>query len=197
LIPPALLPVLPRSIHTSLGRPPVGSVLRIAALLLRSTSRSASISASLLFLPNNSEISVRVRRRLTELKWESRTAKERQALTFEAFWERAAIDWAGALADRVGLGAECRARGLEGLLQVRAVRLAVGAGTSLVFSQVVEGREPQRTDGYDQLHAVMGSVANVFVTRDERLAGLLRRVPVDSFLVVTSLPELLADLGTG
>jgi hypothetical protein len=59
---------------------------------------------------------------------------------------------------------------------------------------VVEGREAQRGDGYDQLHAVMASVTDVFMTRDERLAEHLRRVPVDGFRVVTSLPELMDGL---
>lgn len=112
-------------------------------------------------------------------------------LTFDAFWAKAASSWAEDFAHRLGLAGACRERGLDGLLAVRTVRLSVGAMLSLVFSQVVEGREPHRGDGYDLWHAVLASVADVFVTFDERLAGNLVRVPMDGFRVVTSLPALL------
>ena len=76
-------------------------------------------------------------------------------------------------------------------LDVRAVRLGVGAALSLVFFQVVERRQPDRGDGYDQWHAIQSSAADVFVTRDDRLARLLARVPIEGFRAVTSLRDLL------
>lgn len=114
-------------------------------------------------------------------------------VSFEEFWARGATLWAEDFADHLGLAHACRERGLDGLLEVRSVRFCVGAAMSLVHSQVVGGRHPDFGDGYDLWHAVLASVADVFVTLDERLADhLARAFPVDSFRVVRSIPELLA-----
>jgi hypothetical protein len=107
--------------------------------------------------------------------------------------------WAEALADHVGLGDACRRRGLAGLLEVRTIRLCVGVAKSLVYSQVVNRRRPDLGDGYDLWHVVLSSVADVFLTFDQRLAGHLERVPVNGFRVVTSVwwfrPILIARSG--
>lgn len=111
---------------------------------------------------------------------------------FEEFWNDATL-WAEVFADHFGLGDACRERGLDGLLEVRAVRLCVGAAKSLVYSQVAKGRQPDLGDWHDVWHAIMASVADVFVTRDRRLAEVLARVPGNDCRVITSLDELLAD----
>ena len=46
-------------------------------------------------------------------------------------------------------------------------------------------------DSYDLLPAIKGSVADVFVTYDERLAEMLSRVPIENFRVLSSILELL------
>jgi len=51
--------------------------------------------------------------------------------------------------------------------------------------------------GYDLWHTIQASVADVFVTRDERLVGLLARVPIEGFRVFTTVRQLLADLDGG
>ncbi len=56
---------------------------------------------------------------------------------------------------------------------------------------MVEGRQPDWEDGYDLWHTILGSVADVFVTFDKRLADHLVRVPVEGFRVARSLRELL------
>lgn len=132
-----------------------------------------------------------------DLRQRSYSRGERQALTFEVYWTEAAASWAEAFADRVGVGDACRARGLDGLLDVRAVRIGVGAALSLVFSQVCEGYQPERNDGYDLGHTIQASAADVFVTRDFPLADRLARVPVKAFRVVTSLRELLPEPASG
>lgn len=66
-------------------------------------------------------------RTVAELKLDAYGDEERRALKFEAFWTRAATPWAEAFAERVGVTAACRERGIDGLLDVRAVRLGVGA----------------------------------------------------------------------
>lgn len=113
-------------------------------------------------------------------------------IPFEEFWNDATL-WAEAFADHFGLGDACRERGLEGLLQARTVRLCVGAAKSLVYSQVAKGRQPDLGDWHDGWHAILASVADVFVTRDKRLAEVLARVPGNDCRVITSLDELLAD----
>jgi hypothetical protein len=121
---------------------------------------------------------------------------KRWAPTFDEFWAKAALEWVEAIAEhRFGLGQACRERGMNGLLQVRAVRLAVGVALSLVFSQVVEGCAPAHGDGYDMWHAVLGSAADRFVTCDQRFAGHLARIPgVDGFRVFASMRDLLTEL---
>jgi hypothetical protein len=126
---------------------------------------------------------------------------EKRRDTFANFYTDAVL-WAEALADAEGLGDKCRERGLDRLLKVRAVQFTVGAMKSLVYSQVVgeqwQPRHPHRGDGYDLWHAELASVADVFVTGDERLGKQLERVPLDDFrLVKGSLNDLLAVLGRG
>lgn len=119
--------------------------------------------------------------------------EEREAFTFEAFWTKAATSWAEEFAERVDLGDASRARGLEGLLDVRPVRLAVGAVLSLLFPQVRGEVQPDPNDGYDIWHVIGASAADAFVTQDQALAQRLERVPVNGFRVVRSLRELLPE----
>ncbi len=122
---------------------------------------------------------------------------ENPAVTFAEYFASGADRWAEDFAVPLGLAQACRDLGLKGLLEVRPVRLAVGALMSLVFSQIIgdgpQQRQPAWSDYYDLWHALTASVADVFVTFDERLAGSLARVPVDGFRVVTSLRALLDD----
>ncbi len=113
-------------------------------------------------------------------------------LSFQKWWTAAAVNWAEDFARPFGLADACRQRGLDGLLTVRTIRVFVGTVMSLVHSQVAEGRQPDFGDGYDLWHAILASVADVFVTGDKGLAGHLARIPTaDGFRVVTSLRELL------
>jgi hypothetical protein len=117
-------------------------------------------------------------------------------IEFGEFWERAKAGWAEAVADGCGLAAQCRARGLEGLLEVRTVRLAVGAALSLVYAQTVERGRPDIGDGHDLQHAIAASTADVFVSRDKPFTRLLKRIPMDGFRVVDRLEEILAPSPT-
>lgn len=137
------------------------------------------------------EMMGRLAQALDELtqKYERRDLAE---VPFEEYWSDATL-WAKAFADHFGLGDMCQQRGLEGLLEVRAVRLCVGAAKSFTYSQVAQGGQPQRGDWHDVWHAILASVADVFVTSDRRLAKGLARVPGNDCRVVTSLNELLAD----
>ena len=127
-------------------------------------------------------------------QWEIVVANAGRNPTFSEYWEAGAISFAEDLVPPDSLEG-CRARGFEGLLEIRTVRLAVDALMSLIFSQIVgegpQSRTPQRGDAYDLWHAILASLAEVFVTYDERLAASLSRIPVDGFRVFSSIPELL------
>jgi len=106
--------------------------------------------------------------------------------------------WALALAAHDGLADACRARGVDGLLGVRAVGLTVGAMQSMVYALSVERRAPRNGDGYDLWHAQQASAAEVFVTHDGELARRLNRIPVVGFTVVGSLwPIPPTDVSAG
>ena len=129
-----------------------------------------------------------------QAEWEQRwgrewpEASERRALKFEAFWAKAKVKLAENLADRINLGDACRKRGLDGLLNIRAVRLGVIAAASMLFAQMggdgSEPRQPRIGDAYDLWHAILASSADLFVTHDERLAKALNRVPVTGFRAI-------------
>jgi ABC-type transport system involved in cytochrome c biogenesis ATPase subunit len=60
------------------------------------------------------------------------------AKTFEECWATEALHFVAAFTDRHQLTHACETRGLTGLLDVRAVKLAVGGGMSLVFGLAAE-----------------------------------------------------------
>jgi hypothetical protein len=125
------------------------------------------------------------------------TPRQLAALPFDQFFAIGAQSWAEDFARPLGLADVCRTRGLEGLLGVRPVRLCVGTLMSVIHSLISAWREPEIGDGYDIWHAILASTADVFVTRDARLYEHIARIPsVDGFRVVTSLGELLTDMGT-
>jgi hypothetical protein len=169
----------------------------IAAALGRIVGGSRSLA------PHLSEMVAHVRRlkrtflhsmreRGTELA--KRIVASEAAGTFEEFWATDAVHFAAAFADRHDLTRACETRGLHGLLDMRAVKLAAGGGMSLVFALAAEGRQAQASDVYDLWHAIMASAADVFVTYDERLLKLLARVPIERLRVVGSVAALLDDL---
>jgi hypothetical protein len=172
---------------------------RVASGLRRITERRPGTA------PLVAAILANVRRDKEEFRATMRQAQDqalaelgdpRRFRTFEEFWEGAKAIWAEAVADGCGLVAQCRARGLEGLLEVRTVRLAVGAALSLVYAQTVEGRRPDVGDGYDLRHAIAASTADVFVARDKPFTRLLKRIPMDGFRVVDRLEEILVPSPT-
>ena len=101
-----------------------------------------------------------------ELKLESRSPEERRALTFVAFWARVPLSGRKVSLTTLRWLRHVEERGLNRLLDVRPVRLAVGAGMSLTYYMVVEGGDSQVGDAYDLLHAVMASVARRFGCAD-------------------------------
>ncbi len=107
---------------------------------------------------------------------------------FDVYWAEQAEALASGLAERAGVLREVQARGIDGLLNLRPVRMAVGVNLILVYTQLAENRAPQIGDSRDVHHAICASVAEVFVTNDTTLAPRLRRIP--------ALPLEVIDLRT-
>jgi hypothetical protein len=96
---------------------------------------------------------------------------------FNVYWSEQAEALASGLAERAGVLREVQARGMDGLLNLRPVRMAVGVNLILAYTQLAENRAPQIGDSRDVHHATSASVAEVFVTNDATLAPRLRRIP--------------------
>lgn len=126
--------------------------------------------------------------------------KERRKVPFEQFIDGVGRDLAEGFAEKLGCGAACRGRGLDGLVMVPAVRLCVGVSTSQMYAQVIgtpgsrDLRRPDSGDGYDVWHAILASTADVFVTLDGRLADHVEIIPSVGIRVVRSIKDLLTLL---
>ena len=103
-------------------------------------------------------------------------------------------------AERSGQLSACRARGIEGLLQLRSVRLSIGVSLALAYAQTyglerrpAERRKPQQGDSRDLQHALIASATRVFVTHDPKFARLFKYVPVSNFSVLT-LPNFINSI---
>src|SRR6266851_187515 len=118
-----------------------------------------------------------------------------QSPTFEWFFDEKAVAVAESFADRVGLLDECRSRGIDSLLAISAIRMAVGASLSFVYAAGFERRREKRSDSRDVLHATLAAAAaDVFVTHDNPLREeLLSRVPLQHFRMMR-LPDLLEEV---
>jgi hypothetical protein len=130
--------------------------------------------------------------------WDAFPASERRRVNFPAYFASDAEAWAEDIVRR-RFGAEiadaCRARGLDGLLALRPVRLCIGASMALVcdttFGDGVQTSEPRPGDCYDFWHAIAASAADVFITDDRPFARRLKQVPIEGLRIVGSLRELL------
>lgn len=104
---------------------------------------------------------------------------------FELYWANNSGWLAEGLADRAGVLSKVKQRGMDGLLKVKSVAMAVGANLSLIYSHHLENRAPKPGDSRDILHAIVASTADVFVTDDESLEKTLARIPVAGFKVMS------------
>lgn len=104
--------------------------------------------------------------------------------SFNDYWKEFAGKLAESFAERVAVLDACKKRGINGLLELRSVRLAVGMNLSLFYAQTLEGRTPKKGDSRDIHHAIIASAADGFVTDDGEFARLLSRVPIEEFEVM-------------
>jgi hypothetical protein len=112
---------------------------------------------------------------------------------FSDYFDEHAGEFARHLADRAGVLRLVEAR-TSGLLDLRSVRMAVGANLSLAHSQLFENRASNIGDSRDVHHAVCATAADAFVTNDGPLAVRLQRIPALP-VQVFDLPTLLARVG--
>lgn len=103
---------------------------------------------------------------------------------FKNYYNRHALGVAADFADEAGVRAECEARGLQSLLQVRSVQMCIGAHLSLGYAQTREGQGVSQGDWHDMQHAELASAADVFVTQDAKLAKNLNRIGIQDFEVM-------------
>jgi hypothetical protein len=97
--------------------------------------------------------------------------------SFREYFEAHAVWFARDLAERAGVLPAVQSRGVNDLLDLPSVRMAVGASLSLPYSQIIENQAPRIGDSRDVHHAIAASVAEVFVTHDGPLAERLRQIP--------------------
>ncbi len=127
---------------------------------------------------------------VAHIEEERKTFDKKRLNSFARYWEAQAAFYAEGFADAAGWLDECRGRGIDELLKVRSVVVAVGAFLSLRYSLLVENRKVQSGTSYDMQHTAPMSTADVIVSDDRELRRLLGRVPVAG-LRVMALPEFV------
>jgi hypothetical protein len=116
--------------------------------------------------------------------------RQNRPRTFEMYWEQRSPYLVEVFADRAGCLRQCQELGIHRLLELRAVRVSVGALLSLLYAVLIEGRRVRNGTSRDLQHAGPMSAADVIVTDDGELRRLLNRIPLDR-LTVIDLPALV------
>ncbi len=118
----------------------------------------------------------------------------RKETTFSHFWEIQAESWAECFADRSGVLAKCKKRGIQGLLEIRSVRMGVGIIIAHLYNYIIEKKNPERSDSTDWLHAsAAAATTDRFVCHDKRLRRLCGCVPLDGFRALR-LPDFMEEM---
>jgi hypothetical protein len=121
---------------------------------------------------------------------------EKNPPTLAEYFNRYAPYVAEMVAERFSVLEFCRHRGIDGLLAVPSVRAFVGILISIRYAKDYKGTKGYNSDGFDITHAVYASVADIFVTNDERLLDRLREIPALSYEVI-NLRTLLDRIHAG
>lgn len=107
---------------------------------------------------------------------------------FKELWDAIALDRADGLAKQYNVYNRCVERGIEGLLEVKTVKLYAIYYTAWIYSKCFgeQGKLGKviSSERGDFFHSVQAAAADVFVTRDSRLARWLKQVTVDNFDVL-------------
>lgn len=124
------------------------------------------------------------------VKAEIEVIQQNQPRTFEMYWEQRSPYLAEIFAERAGCLERCRELGMDHVLELRSVRMSIGATLSLLYALIIEGRRVQNGTSRDLQHAGPMSAADIVVTDDGELRRLLNRIPMDH-LTVVNLRELI------
>lgn len=117
-------------------------------------------------------------------------------IPFDDYFKLTAPLTAAAFAQRAGVLEGCRDRGIDGLLEIRSIRSAIGSALAYSYHQRSGTRMPTLRDPIDYLQApAAAATAEVFVSDDGRLRDALSRVEMDNFGIM-NLAEFLAAVGT-
>ena len=120
--------------------------------------------------------------------------KWRKETSFQCFWEEQAESWTERFADRSGVLAECKKRGIQGLLEIRSVRMVVWIIIAHLYNYIVEEKKPERSDFPDWLHAsAAAATTDRFVCHDNRLRRLCGFAPLDDFQALR-LPDFMEEV---
>ena len=78
---------------------------------------------------------------------------------------------------------QCAERGLDGLSQLKSLRVLLGFKLSYIYGRAFENLAPLRSDSAFHHVVAAAAVAETFVTDDKELRALLSRVPMEGFEV--------------
>jgi hypothetical protein len=110
--------------------------------------------------------------------------RQRQRPSFTKYWNDNSITYIRELAGQAGVLKECEERGLDGLFEIRFIKIASTAHLSLAYANTYEGRTPKFSDSRDMQHALLSSATDTFITDDNNLRRIMKRVPIDDYKVL-------------
>lgn len=114
----------------------------------------------------------------------------REVPTFEEYLEANYRGVLEIMADKAGYLNDCQKRGLEGLMEIPALNVAVRGPMSLTYANTFLGRLHQHSDSADMQHAMIASAVGTLITEDKPLRKALKRAN-SPYLTFMSLQELL------
>jgi hypothetical protein len=117
----------------------------------------------------------------------------REVPAFEEYFEANYRGILELIAEKAGNLTGCQEKGLEGLLKIPSLNVAVRAQVSLTYANTFLGRLPQQGDSADMQHALIASAVGALITEDKGLRRALKRAD-SPYLTVMTLQELLDSL---
>ena len=111
--------------------------------------------------------------------------------SFEQYFDAAALPVLETLVEWAGASNPCRERGLDGLLNIKSVRMSLYAGLTPAYEQVTTGAAVNSTTLHHLVSAA--AVAETFVSDIAAYREFMARMPIEDLNVIT-LPEFLKRL---
>jgi hypothetical protein len=109
--------------------------------------------------------------------------KYRSVLPFSLFWEAQILDTLEKYIERYGFLDQCKSKGLDELLNFRAIRLAAGYDLAYFYQKFILEDRILSSDPLDHHHVALTSATDIFITNDERLAKILALIPMEKYTV--------------